>query len=117
MSALKLILLILFTVNNTTAFKPIATTSEGIECCYYCTQDDNNESEKRVLNISNLKTESFLPRCNSQKAKVKWPLGKRKNSLSVTKKKKVGLLYLHFSKTINLKLPSFSISYPFQYFT
>lgn len=116
MLAIKLIFFITFFGNSITTF----TSSEmfGYTDPYdrnYAAQDFY-EWNRQYTNKQNLKTENFLYRCNRIRPLPNYTLSLNEYLYSVANQGKADFLYVKNNIAIDLKLASFSITYPFHSF-
>lgn len=111
-------LLLLLTFVSTSVFTFASTNSfSDIQPYHYKSADMYfYEDYNPFLNIPELKTESFPYQNTRLKPKVIYTLGHTKITISTRKHLGVCSQYLRFNYTIDLKLASHSISYPFHSF-
>jgi hypothetical protein len=116
MLSLRFLLLLTFIGTNASAFASSMTFS-STEHSLYESDDlvffDNNSA---VLDLPNLKIEGFQPHVNGPKPKVIYGANQSENYEPHVKQLSLRFKYLKCSKTVYLKLPSFSIAFPFHCF-
>lgn len=116
MLALRFLLLLTFIGTNGLAFEYTAAFSFTEPSHYKSADIDFNEDNSTLLNIPNLRIESFQLHSNESKPKVAYGSKQGENSTATIEQLKIGFQYLKYSKTVALKLASFSISFPFHSF-
>lgn len=116
MLVLKLFLLLAFMGSNVSAYPSTLSFSDT----EHYNPDSTNSSffynNSPIVNKQSLKIENFLLRYNRPVPKVNGTLSESNSSISILEQSKVRFLYLKYSQTIDFKLASFCISYPFHSF-
>ena len=116
MSALRFLLLIAIIGCNVRAFAFLKTDC-GAETLI-CEQSDLSfhDNYYRFVSVGDLITPSLLTRYFPKKKKLDYLKNLHSITLSALCRNNVRFLYIGYSKTIDLKLVSFSISHPFNFF-
>lgn len=115
MLALRLLLLFVFMATNVSSFAAIGTLSETQSQTYKQVDTSSDEDCNPLLYKLELKTERFQHLDTRLVPKVV-SLRHAKSAISNRKQLGVSLQYLKYRYTIDFKLPSHSISYPFHSF-
>ncbi len=116
MLALRLLLLFAFMGTNVSSFASTCTVSDTQTYTYKSGDIGTYEGCNPLLYIPVLKTESFPHLDTRLMPKVVYTLRHAKSAVLTGKQLGVSFQYLKYSHTINLKLASHSISYPFHSF-
>jgi hypothetical protein len=113
MLALRLFLLVFCIGHSASAFMPM-TVFEVSKSCIRCSTEDNTFAGHKIPleNFAHLKEDPILAEHNIPQPKLATYCAKVVIPVVYT----VHYLYFRFSSLIGLKLPGFSIPYPFHYF-
>lgn len=112
----RFIFLLIFMGFHAAAFESTAAYDFAKQQQIQAVANDFLEDQSKVLTIPNLRVESLQPQFYSPKLKVVCDANKREHSILIIKQLYSSFQYLKFYKTVNLKLPSFSIAFPFHSF-
>lgn len=116
MLVLRLLLLFAFMGTNVSSFASTCTLSDTQSHTYKRGDMGSYEDCNPVLYIPELKTESFPHHDTRLMPKVVYTLRHAKSAILTGKQLGVSFQYLKYCYTIDLKLASHSISYPFHSF-
>lgn len=116
MLVLRLFLLFAFIGSNVSAYPSTLSFSDTEQYNHDSTNSGFYDNNSPIVTIQSLKIENFPPQCNRPIPKVNGTLSEGKSDILILEQSKLRFLYLKYSQTIDLKLASFLIPYPFHSF-